>query len=361
MGGDVLSAEISALKKQNLDKLKEQIILQAEILDLKSNPKLSAAGVVVESKLDKGRGPLSTVLITKGTLRKGDLFVSGATSGKVRAIYDYNGKLINEATPSTPVEIIGFQGIPNAGDDFVVVEDDSKAEEIVEFRKQELKDKKIAATKKNDIFGEAAPDENYNIILKTDVNGSLEALSNAIEKIQVENIKPKIILSAVGPITETDVTLAKASKAILLGFNIRPNKEAKELARSYKLEILYFNIIYEALDHITKKISGLLAPETTEEAQGTCKVLEVFNVSKAGKVAGVKVLDGEIRNNSELRLVRDGAVVFTGRVGSLFREKNEAKEVKAGLECGVSIRDFNDIKKGDIIEAFKTNTTEREV
>ena len=361
MGGDVLSAEISALKKQNLDKLKEQIILQAEILDLKSNPKLSAAGVVVESKLDKGRGPLSTVLITKGTLRKGDLFVSGATSGKVRAIYDYNGKLINEATPSTPVEIIGFQGIPNAGDDFVVVEDDSKAEEIVEFRKQELKDKKIAATKKNDIFGEAAPDENYNIVLKTDVNGSLEALSNAIEKIQVENIKPKIILSAVGPITETDVTLAKASKAILLGFNIRPNKEAKELARSYKLEILYFNIIYEALDHITKKISGLLAPETTEEAQGTCQVLEVFNVSKAGKVAGVKVLDGEIRNNSELRLVRDGAVVFTGRVGSLFREKNEAKEVKAGLECGVSIRDFNDIKKGDIIEAFKTNTTEREV
>ena len=361
MGGDVLSAEISALKKQNLDKLKEQIILQAEILDLKSNPKLSAAGVVVESKLDKGRGPLSTVLITKGTLRKGDLFVSGATSGKVRAIYDYNGKLINEATPSTPVEIIGFQGIPNAGDDFVVVEDDSKAEEIVEFRKQELKDKKIAATKKNDIFGEAAPDENYNIILKTDVNGSLEALSNAIEKIQVENIKPKIILSAVGPITETDVTLAKASKAILLGFNIRPNKEAKELARSYKLEILYFNIIYEALDHITKKISGLLAPETTEEAQGTCQVLEVFNVSKAGKVAGVKVLDGEIRNNSELRLVRDGAVAFTGRVGSLFREKNEAKEVKAGLECGVSIRDFNDIKKGDIIEAFKTNTTEREV
>ena len=361
MGGVVLSAEISALKKQNLDKLKEQIILQAEILDLKSNPKLSAAGVVVESKLDKGRGPLSTVLITKGTLRKGDLFVSGATSGKVRAIYDYNGKLINEATPSTPVEIIGFQGIPNAGDDFVVVEDDSKAEEIVEFRKQELKDKKIAATKKNDIFGEAAPDENYNIILKTDVNGSLEALSNAIEKIQVENIKPKIILSAVGPITETDVTLAKASKAILLGFNIRPNKEAKELARSYKLEILYFNIIYEALDHITKKISGLLAPETTEEAQGTCQVLEVFNVSKAGKVAGVKVLDGEIRNNSELRLVRDGAVVFTGRVGSLFREKNEAKEVKAGLECGVSIRDFNDIKKGDIIEAFKTNTTEREV
>ena len=361
MGGDVLSAEISALKKQNLDKLKEQIILQAEILDLKSNPKLSAAGVVVESKLDKGRGPLSTVLITKGTLRKGDLFVSGATSGKVRAIYDYNGKLINEATPSTPVEIIGFQGIPNAGDDFVVVEDDSKAEEIVEFRKQELKDKKIAATKKNDIFGEAAPDENYNIILKTDVNGSLEALSNAIEKIQVENIKPKIILSGVGPITETDVTLAKASKAILLGFNIRPNKEAKELARSYKLEILYFNIIYEALDHITKKISGLLAPETTEEAQGTCQVLEVFNVSKAGKVAGVKVLDGEIRNNSELRLVRDGAVVFTGRVGSLFREKNEAKEVKAGLECGVSIRDFNDIKKGDIIEAFKTNTTEREV
>ena len=361
MGGDILSAEISALKKINLDKLKEQIILQAEILDLKANFKTFARGIVIESKLDKGRGPVATILITEGTLNKGDLFVSGASNGKVRAIYDYNGKQITEATPSTPIEIIGFQGIPNAGDDFVVVEDDSKAEEIVEFRKQELKDKKIATSKKNDIFGEANMDENYNIILKTDVNGSLEALANAIEKIQIENIKPKIILSAVGPITETDVTLAKASKAILLGFNIRPNKEAKDLARSYKLNILYFNIIYEALDYITKKISGLLAPETSEESQGSCQVLEVFSVSKAGKVAGVKVIEGEIRNNSDLRLVRDGAVIFTGKVNSLFREKNEAKEVKAGLECGISIKDFNDIKKGDVIETYKINIIEREI
>ena len=361
MGGDILSAEISALKKTNLDKLKELIILQAELLDLKSDPTVSAAGVVIESRLDKGRGPVSTVLITKGTLKRGDLFVSGACSGKVRAIYDYTGKQINEATPSTPVEIVGYQGVPNAGDDFIVVEDDSKVEEIVEFRKQELKDKKIAATKKDDIFGEATTEESFNIILKTDVNGSLEALANAIEKIQIENIKPKIILSSVGPITETDVTLAKASKAILLGFNIRPNKEAKDLARSYKLEILYFNIIYEALDHITKKIAGLLEPEMKEESQGTCQVLEVFSVSKAGKVAGVKVTDGEIKNSSEIRLVRDGAVIYTGKVNSLFREKNEAKEVKAGLECGVSLKDFNDIKKGDILEAFKTTTIEREI
>ena len=361
MGGDVLSAEISALKKTNLDKLKELIILQAELLDLKSDPSVSATGVVIESKLDKGRGPVSTVLITKGTLKRGDLFVSGACNGKVRAIYDYTGTVINEATPSTPVEIVGYQGVPNAGDDFIVVEDDSKVEEIVEFRKQELKDKKIAATKKDDIFGETRAEESFNVILKTDVNGSLEALANAIEKIQIENIKPKIILSSVGPITETDVTLAKASKAILLGFNIRPNKEAKDLARSYKLEILYFNIIYEALDHITKKISGLLEPETQEESQGSCQVLEVFSVSKAGKVAGVKVTDGENRNSSEIRLVRDGTVVYTGKVNSLFREKNEAKEVKAGLECGVSLKDFNDIKKGDILEAFKTITIEREI
>ena len=361
MGGDILSAEISALKKTNLDKLKELIILQAELLDMKSDPTVAAAGVVVESRLDKGRGPVSTVLITKGTLRKGDLFVSGASNGKVRALYDYTGKLINEAPPSTPVEIVGFQGVPNAGDDFVVVEDDSKVEEIVEYRRQELKDKKIAGTKRNDIFGEAIPEESFNIILKTDVNGSLEALANAIEKIQVENIKPKIILSSVGPITETDVTLAKASNAILLGFNIRPNKEAKDLARSYKLEILYFNIIYEALDHITKKMTGLLAPETKEETQGSCEVLEVFAVSKAGRVAGVRVADGEIRNNSEIRLVRDGAVVYTGKVNTLFREKNEAKEVKAGLECGVSLKDFNDIKKGDVLEAFKTTTIEREI
>ena len=361
MGGDVLSVEISALKKTNLDKLKELILLQSEILDMKADPSIAAAGVVVESRLDKGRGPVSTVLIVKGTLKKGDLFVSGASNGKVRAIYNYKGDLINEAGPSTPVEIVGFQGAPNAGDDFVVVENDSKVEEIVEYRQQELKNKKLAANKKTDIFGEADPDEEYNIILKTDVNGSLEALTNAIEKIKVENIKTKIILSAVGPVTETDVTLAKASNAILLGFNIRPNKEAKDLARSYKLEILYFNIIYEALDHITKKISGLLAPETEEQGQGTCEVLEVFSVSKAGKVAGVKVTEGEIKNNSELRLLRDGAVVYTGKVNSLFREKNEAKEVKAGLECGVSIKDFNDLKKGDVIEFFKTITIEREI
>ncbi|MDC0425347.1 translation initiation factor IF-2 [Pelagibacteraceae bacterium] len=361
MGGDVLSVEISALKKTNLDKLKELILLQSEILDMKADPSIAAAGVVVESRLDKGRGPVSTVLIVKGTLKKGDLFVSGASNGKVRAIYNYKGDLINEAGPSTPVEIVGFQGAPNAGDDFVVVENDSKVEEIVEYRQQELKNKKLAGNKKTDIFGEADPDEEYNIILKTDVNGSLEALANAIEKIKIENIKTKIILSAVGPVTETDVTLAKASNAILLGFNIRPNKEAKDLARSYKLEILYFNIIYEALDHITKKISGLLAPETEEQGQGTCEVLEVFSVSKAGKVAGVKVTEGEIKNNSELRLLRDGAVVYTGKVNSLFREKNEAKEVKAGLECGVSIKDFNDIKKGDVIEFFKTITIEREI
>ena len=361
MGGDVLSVEISALKKTNLDKLKELILLQSEILDMKADPSIAAAGVVVESRLDKGRGPVSTVLIVKGTLKKGDLFVSGASNGKVRAIYNYKGDLINEAGPSTPVEIVGFQVAPNAGDDFVVVENDSKVEEIVEYRQQELKNKKLAGNKKTDIFGEADPEEEYNIILKTDVNGSLEALANAIEKIKIENIKTKIILSAVGPVTETDVTLAKASNAILLGFNIRPNKEAKDLARSYKLEILYFNIIYEALDHITKKISGLLAPETEEQGQGTCEVLEVFSVSKAGKVAGVKVTEGEIKNNSELRLIRDGAVVYTGKVNSLFREKNEAKEVKAGLECGVSIKDFNDIKKGDVIEFFKTITIEREI
>ena len=361
MGGDVVSVEISALKKTNLDKLKELILLQSEILDMKADPSIAAAGVVVESRLDKGRGPVSTVLIVKGTLKKGDLFVSGASNGKVRAIYNYKGDLINEAGPSTPVEIVGFQGAPNAGDDFVVVENDSKVEEIVEYRQQELKNKKLAGNKKTDIFGEADPEEEYNIILKTDVNGSLEALANAIEKIKIENIKTKIILSAVGPVTETDVTLAKASNAILLGFNIRPNKEAKDLARSYKLEILYFNIIYEALDHITKKISGLLAPETEEQGQGTCEVLEVFSVSKAGKVAGVKVTEGEIKNNSELRLLRDGAVVYTGKVNSLFREKNEAKEVKAGLECGVSIKDFNDIKKGDVIEFFKTITIEREI
>ena len=361
MGGEILCNEISAHKKINLDKLKENILLQSELLDLKTNKSTLAKAVVIESRLDKGRGPVSTILITSGTLKRGDIFISGSTKGKVRAMFDYNNKQIKSAEPSTPVEVIGFEDVTNAGDDFIVLDEEEKIDEILEFRKSGLKKNKAKSVNDGeDIFGNVEKSETLNIVVKADVHGSLEAINAAITKIEIEKIKPKIILSAVGPVTETDVTLAKASNAKILGFNVRPNKEAKELALSYKMDVGYFNIIYEAIEFVEKSIKGTLEPMTKEENIGQCEVLEVFNVSKAGKVAGVKVTQGEVKNNSQARLVRDGVVVYTGKIGSLFREKNEAKEVKSGLECGITISDFLDYKKGDIIEVFQTVTIDRE-
>ena len=361
MGGEVLCNEISALKKINLDKLKENILLQSELLDLRTKKDALAKAVIIESRLDKGRGPVSTVLITSGTLKRGDTFISGSTKGKVRAMFDHNNKQIISAEPSAPVEVIGFEDVTNAGDDFIVLNEEEKITEILEFRRTGLKKNKIkSVSESEDIFGNTEKSETLNIVIKADVNGSLEAINSAVNKIEIEKIKPKIILSAVGPVTETDVTLAKASKAKILGFNVRPNKEAKELALSYKMEIGFFNIIYEAIEFVEKSIKGTLEPMTKEENIGQCEVLEVFNVSKAGKVAGVKVTQGEVRNNSQARLVRDGTVVYAGKIGSLFREKNEAKEVKSGLECGLTIIDFLDYKKGDVIEVFQTVTIDRE-
>ncbi len=360
LGGDILCTEISAIKKTNLDKLKENILLQSELLNLKTSKQSLAKGVVIESRLDKGKGPVSTILVTSGTLKKGDIFVSGSSRGKVRAMFDFNGKQINSAEPSTPVEVIGFESVTSAGDDFAALNDEAKIAEILEFRQSGSKKSLIKAAADNeDIFGSVEKIDTLNIVVKADVHGSLEAINAAFLKIEIEKIKPKIILSAVGPVTETDVTLAKASNAKIIGFNVRPNKEAKELANSYKMEINYFNIIYEAIDFVEKSITGKLEPQTKEESLGQCEILQVFSVSKAGKVAGVKVTQGEVRNNSDARLIRDGSVVYTGKIGSLFREKNEAKEVKSGLECGLTIKDFIDYKKGDIIEVFKTVIIER--
>ena len=360
MGGDILCVEISALKKQNLDKLKESILLQSELLDLKTNSKKSAKGVVIESRLDKGKGPVSTILVTSGTLKKGDLFVTGTSNGKIRAMYNYKGENINEAKPSTPVEVIGLNSINKAGDDFVVLSDENQIKEIITYRENQQKNiKNSQNANKDNIFDNQEKEEKINIILKADVHGSLEALSSAITKIDINGVSPKIILSAVGPVTETDVTLAKASNAKLIGFNIRPNKEAKDLSNNYKIKINYFDIIYEALDFVKSATQGLFAPETKEESQGTCEVLEVFKISKIGQIAGVKVKDGEVKNNSDIRLIRDGKVIYTGKIKSLFREKNEAKEVKAGLECGIGLRDFNDIKKNDILETFKIVSVDR--
>ena len=360
MGGDVLCVEISALKKQNLDKLKEAILLQSELLDLKTNSKKSAKGIAIESRLDKGKGPVSTILVTSGTLKKGDLFVTGTSNGKIRAMYNYKGDIINEAKPSTPVEVIGLNSVNKAGDDFVVLNNENQIKEIIAYRENQQKNiQNSQSANKDNIFDNQAKEEKINIILKADVHGSLEALISSITKIDINGVSPKIILSAVGPVTETDVNLAKASDAKLIGFNIRPNKEAKELSNKYKITINYFDIIYEALDFVKSATQGLFAPETKEESQGTCEVLEVFKISKIGQIAGVKVKEGEVKNNSDIRLIRDGKVIYTGKIKSLFREKNEAKEVKAGLECGIGLRDFNDIKKNDILETFKLVNVDR--
>ena len=363
LSGDTLFAEVSAITKKNLDKLIENIILQTDLLDLKADFDSSATGVILESRIDKGKGPVSTVLVTNGSLKKGDFFVSGNTWGKIRAMLNDGGQNIDLATPSTPVEILGISSSAFAGDDFVVVESEEKAKEINDYRVKHGKSKQAPLIQANreSAFNDSSTPKELPIIIKSDVHGTNEALRNAIEKIKHEEVTPKIVLSNIGVITETDVTLAKASNAILIGFNVRPNKEAKKLAENYKITLKFFNIIYEVLDFINDELSGLLKPEVKEEIVGSAEVKEIFKVSKIGKVAGSKVLDGEIVNNLNARLIRDGNVLYTGSIGSIFREKNAAKQVAAGLECGITLKDFADFKEKDVIEVYKIIETERRI
>jgi len=363
LSGDTLFTEVSATTKKNLDKLKENIILQSDLLDLKANFEGTATGVILESRIDKGKGPVSTVLVTNGSLKKGNFFVSGNTWGKVRAMLDDNSEYIDLATPSTPVEILGMNKSAYAGDDFIVVDSEEKAKEINDYRIDSTKSKlaPLISANKESVFGDNNAPKELAMIIKSDVHGSSEALKNAIQKINHAEVTPKIILSNIGVITETDVTLAKASNAILIGFNVRPNKEAKKLAESHKITIKYFNIIYEVLDYVNNALSGLLKPDLREEIVGSAEVQEIFKVSKVGKVAGSKVIDGEIANNLKARLIRDGNVLYTGSIGSIFREKNAAKQVSAGLECGITLKDFADYKKKDVIEVYKIIETERRI
>ena len=363
LSGDTLFAEVSATTKKNLDKLLENIILQTDLLDLKADFDSSATGVILESRIDKGKGPVSTVLVTNGSLKKGDFFVSGNTWGKIRAMLNDGGQNVDLAIPSTPVEILGINSSAFAGDDFVVVESEEKAKEINDYRVEHGKSKQAPLIQANreSVFTDSSTPKELPIIIKSDVHGTNEALRNAIEKIKHEEVTPKIVLSNIGVITETDVTLAKASNAILIGFNVRPNKEAKKLAENYKITLKFFNIIYEVLDFINDELSGLLKPEVKEEIVGSAEVKEIFKVSKIGKVAGSKVLDGEIVNNLNARLIRDGNVLYTGSIGSIFREKNAAKQVAAGLECGITLKDFADFKEKDVIEVYKIIETERRI
>ena len=362
LSGETLMVEISAKKKLNLDKLLEAIILQAEILDLKTDFESKATGIVLESKIDVGRGPVATIIVTAGTLKKGDFFVSGLRWGKVRAIINDKGQNINEASPSTPVEILGINGAAKAGDDFIVLNNEKEAKNLSQNRAHENKDGKNLLTfaTQDSAFTDKSTME-LNLIIKSDVHGSSEAIKSAISKIDHDEVKPKIILADIGMVTETDVTLAKASNAVLIAFNVKPSKEAKKLAENERIKISSYNIIYEVLDYIKSKMSGLLAPDIQENITGTAQILEIFKVSGAGKVAGSKVIEGEINSNSELRIIRDGNIIFTGKVGSLFREKNQVKQVSNGQECGITVKDYVDFQKNDTLEAFNLTSKERSI
>ena len=362
LSGDTLMVEISAKTKLNLDKLIEAISLQAEILDLKTDFESKATGVVLESKIDVGRGPVATVIVTSGTLKKGDFFVSGLKWGKVRAIINDKGKNIDEAPPSTPVEILGINGAAKSGDDFIVLDSEKEAKTLSENRAVESKDGKnpLSFASQESAFSDKSAEE-LNLIIKSDVHGSSEAIKNAITQIKHDEVKPKIILADIGMVTETDVTLAKASNAVLIAFNVKPSKEAKKLAENEGIKISSYNIIYEVLDYIKQRMSGLLSPDVQETITGTAQVLEIFKVSGAGKVAGSKITEGEITSASDVRVIRDGSIIYTGKISSIFREKNQVKQVSNGQECGITLKDYMDFQKNDTIEAFSVTSTERSI
>jgi translation initiation factor IF-2 len=361
LSGDTLFVEVSALKKMNLDKLKESILLQSEILDLKASYSDKARGVVIESKIDKGKGPVSTILISNGKLKRGDYFICGDTWGKIRAMINYEGKMINDALPSMPVEILGMNSSAYAGAEFIVTEDEDEAKKLSEFKRNSNDQNKVLAKDRTTLFDDAKGKDELNIIIKSDVQGSSEALKMAIDKIEHKEVQAKIILSDIGMINESDVSLAKASNAILMGFNVKPNREAKKLAEEQKIDIKYFNIIYEAIEHVEKSLSGLLEPDIKETLLGSAEIQKIFKVSNAGKIAGSKVISGEIKSKSKARIIRDGVVVYSGEISSLFREKNQVKEVGAGLECGISLKDFLDFKEKDVIESYLAEEVQRTI
>ena len=359
LSGDTLFVEVSAIKKMNLDKLKESILLQSEILDLKASYSDKASGVVIESKIDKGKGPVSTILISNGKLKRGDFFVCGDTWGKIRAMINYEGKTVDEALPSMPVEILGMNNSAFAGAQFLVTDSEDEAKQMADFNKNSNSNNINIVKDKTTLFDKEKDKDELNIIIKSDVHGSSEALKMAVNKIKHNEVESNIILSDIGMINETDVSLAKASNAILIGFNVKPNREAKKLAEEQKVDIKYFNIIYEAIDYVEKSLSGLLEPDIKETVLGSAEILKIFKVSNAGKIAGSKVLNGEIKSKSKARIIRDGVVVYNGEISSIFREKNQVKEVGTGQECGISLKDYIDFKEKDVIESYLSEKIQR--
>jgi translation initiation factor IF-2 len=365
-GGKTVFVDVSAKKKTNLNLLLEMICLVADLAELKATPDRAASGVVLEAKLDRGRGPVATVLVQNGTLNAGDNFVVGNVYGKIRAMFDDRGSALESAPPSTPVEILGMEGLPQAGDQFVVVADRDKARGISEYREQKAREATLAKSSRVSLEGLAeqiktAGTKELNIILKGDVQGSVEVLSDLLSKLSNDKVRLKVLRSGVGAITETDVLLASASNAIIIGFNVRPERKAQELAEQEKVDIRLHSIIYELQDEIKRAMTGLLEPTIKETYQGRAEVLETFRIPKVGTVAGCRVSDGIIKRDSEVRLLRDNVVVFKGKVGSLRRFKDDAREVHNGQECGISIVNYGDVKVGDVIEAFVTERIAAEV
>ncbi len=357
-GGDTMFVEVSAKTGQGIDALLERVLLQAEVLDLHAPRNCPAKGLVIESRLDKGRGPVATILVQSGTLRQGDILLAGAAFGRVRAMLDENGKPVKEAGPSIPVEILGLTEVPLAGEDAMSLVDERKAREIAMFRQGKFRDVKLAkqhAAKLENMFENMGEGEakSLPLIIKADVQGSQEALTHALAKLSTEEVKVLVIHGAVGGITESDVNLALASKAVIIGFNVRADAQARKLAQTNDVDIRYYNIIYEAVDEIKAAMSGMLAPERKEQALGVVEIRQVFRISKVGAVAGCYVLEGVIKRNSMVRVVRDGVVLHTGELDSLKRFKDDVKEVKANFECGLSLKNFNDIQEGDQLEAFE--------
>jgi translation initiation factor IF-2 len=364
MGGETQAVEVSATKGTGLDKLEEAILLQAEILDLKANPDRPAEGAVIEAKLDKGRGPVATVLVQRGTLKVGDIVVAGAEWGRVRLLANERGESVKSAGPSTPIEVLGLSAAPEAGDEMVVVENEARAREVAEYRGRKRREQRQASSSRQTLdqllqTREAGEKRLLPLVLKTDVQGSSEAIQGALGKLATSEVGAQILQSGVGGITESDVILAHASGAAVIGFNVRANNQARDRAKRDGVEIRYYNIIYNLVDDVKAALSGMLTPETREKFLGNAEILEVFNISKVGKVAGCKVTEGVMRRGSKVRLIRDNVVIHEGELSTLKRFKDEVKEVQNGQECGMAFTNYQDMQKGDVIECFDVETIQR--
>ena len=364
MGGDTQAIEVSATKRLNLDKLEEAILLQAEVLDLKANPNRPASGAIVEAKLDKGRGPVATVLVQRGTIKVGDIVVAGGEWGRVRALVNERGEQVPSAGPSEPVEILGLSAPPDAGDEFSVVENDARAREVADFRARKKKEARSAASGRaslDQVLAARGQGETkiLPLVVKSDVQGSVEAITSALQGLSTSEVKAQVLHAGVGGVTQSDIILARASGAPIIAFNVRASAEARELAKRDGVEIRYYSIIYNIIDDIKAALSGMLSPTLRENFLGYAEILEVFNITKVGKVAGCRVTEGKVLRGNKVRLLRDNVVIHEGTLSTLKRFKDEVKEVVTGQECGMAFENYQDIQKGDMIECFEVETVQR--